>query len=546
MKTTDTAMTKTAITATMMPRRMITAMAARRMRIDRLLRPQWAALVLLALLGACSKDDVRPGTQALPVNSMTHFTEATELFVEFRPLITGERTSFAAHLTWLADYKAVMEGTVDVVLSGGGAPTERFRIEGPRAPGISAPTIAPRTAGERQLQIALRTAEIESVHELGTVRVFESPDAAMQSPAYASPYASAEGEIGFLKEQQWQTDFAVEPIGLSAIRESVTAPAMVRASSEGSFIIAAPAAGLMRGKGPFPVLGDSVVQGQVIALLLPHLGIGTDAASLQSALESAQQAVALATAELTRTERLYAQQAISERRLEEARAGHQIALTQLRAAEQRSLQLPGNEQSGIELRAPIAGTVALVHITNGAAVNQGDPLFHIIDRQELWLEAQVSEVDALRLHSPSGAEFDVPGWNMPVEIRADNGGRLVGVGQIIDARTRSIPVIFAMRDPDPRIVLNLLVQARIFTGSDRESLSVPQTALIEDGGQRVVYVMRSGESFSRIPVRTGIRDGDRIEILEGLREGDRIVTRGAVQLRLAAATPEAMGHGHAH
>ena len=28
--------------------------------------------------------------------------------------------------------------------------------------------------------------------------------------------------------------------------------------------------------------------------------------------------------------------------------------------------------------------------------------------------------------------------------------------------------------------------------------------------------------------------------------GDRIVSRGAIQVRLAAATPEAMGHGHAH
>jgi len=47
-------------------------------------------------------------------------------------------------------------------------------------------------------------------------------------------------------------------------------------------------------------------------------------------------------------------------------------------------------------------------------------------------------------------------------------------------------------------------------------------------------------------VRLGDRDGDRIEVLEGLTAGDRIVSRGAIQVRLAAATPEAMGHGHAH
>ena len=56
----------------------------------------------------------------------------------------------------------------------------------------------------------------------------------------------------------------------------------------------------------------------------------------------------------------------------------------------------------------------------------------------------------------------------------------------------------------------------------------------------MVYVMRGGESFSRVPVRLGVRDGDRYEVLEGLKAGDRVVSRGAVQVRLAAATPEAM------
>jgi cobalt-zinc-cadmium efflux system membrane fusion protein len=48
----------------------------------------------------------------------------------------------------------------------------------------------------------------------------------------------------------------------------------------------------------------------------------------------------------------------------------------------------------------------------------------------------------------------------------------------------------------------------VFTGRTRSALSVPATAVIDDGGQRVVYMMRGGESFSRVPVRLGLRDGD--------------------------------------
>ena len=117
---------------------------------------------------------------------------------------------------------------------------------------------------------------------------------------------------------------------------------------------------------------------------------------------------------------------------------------------------------------------------------------------------------------------------------------------MIDPESRSVPVILSMSDPDPRIALNQNVQARVFTGGTRNALSVPVEAVIDDGGQRVVYVMRGGESFSRVPVRLGLRDGNRFEVLEGLQAGDRVVSRGAMQVRLAAATPEAMGHGHAH
>ena len=221
------------------------------------------------------------------------------------------------------------------------------------------------------------------------------------------------------------------------------------------------------------------------------------------------------------------------------------AAAELRAARQRLSQL-GDGSSGIALKAPASGTLALVKVANGAAVEEGDTLFHIVDRRELWLQANVAEVDAARLERPDAVAFDVPGLDAPVEIRAGVNGRLVGVGGMIDPESRSVPVIFALSNPDPRIALNQAVQARVFTGSTRSALSVPASAVIDDGGQRVVYVMRGGESFSRVPVRLGLRDGDRYEVLEGVKAGDRVVSRGAMQVRLAAATPEAMGHGHAH
>ena len=52
--------------------------------------------------------------------AVTHFTDSTELFVEFPAFVVGQESAFAAHLTRLRDFKPVESGKVVVTLSGGG------------------------------------------------------------------------------------------------------------------------------------------------------------------------------------------------------------------------------------------------------------------------------------------------------------------------------------------------------------------------------------------------------------------------------------------
>ena len=499
------------------------------------------AAVFVLATAACDRTPDSAATVA-KAQVYTHFTPRTELFVEFDPLVAGAKSTFAAHFTRLADYKPVTAGTVDVILSGGNAPTERFRVSAPRAPGIFAPTVVPRATGRRNLSLVITAPGLQARHDLGEVTVHADAAAALKAGPAAG---TVEGEIGFLKEQQWTTDFALENVRPRELRESVSAPATIRPSADGAAEVVAATAGTVRAAGRFPALGDRVARGQTLAMLVPRLGSQTDVASLQADLATARSQAALAATDAARMQRLYAQQAVSQRRLQEARSAQQVAQAQLRAAQDRISQLGGGG-SGIALKAPVGGTIALARVANGAAVEDGDLLFHIVDRSELWLHAHVAESDAVRLQLPTGAAFDLPGLDAPVEIRVGDNGRLVGVGSMIDPESRSVPVVLALSGPDPRIVLNQNVQARVFTGRTRSALSVPAGAVIDDSGQRVVYVMRGGESFSRVPVRLGLRDDDRFEVLEGLEAGDRVVSRGAMQVRLAAATPEAMGHGHAH
>lgn len=477
---------------------------------------------------------------------LTHFTERTELFVEFPRLVVGETAAFAAHLSRLADFRAVTAGQVSVRLSGDGQPDEAFVVDGPARPGIFRPVALPKHAGDRELAIEVRTPEFTVVHELGPVTVY--PD---RKTAEADPAPHDDEGIAFTKEQRWKVDFATAEVVMRPIRAVVKATAVLRARPDKEALLTAIAAGQIQPAGVFPSLGQSVRKGQVLAYLVPRLGGETDIATLRAATGKAKVEHDLASQELTRLESLYAQEAVPEKRVLAARAAAALAKVELDAARQRLGQYGGEVGGGgIALRAPVAGTVADVRVIPGAYAEAGAPLFHIVDRSRLWLELRVPESDVAKLSSPSGAAFQVAGGlaneATGIEIVPGKNGRLVAVGGVVDATTRTVPVVFEFAPGARPLPIGMAVQAQVFAGGAREAVAIPASSVLDEGGLSVVFVQLGGESFERRQVRLGAREGDWVEVLDGLTPGSRVVSRGAYLVKLAATGTAQIGHGHAH
>jgi len=74
-----------------------------------------------------------------------------------------------------------------------------------------------------------------------------------------------------------------------------------------------------------------------------------------------------------------------------------------------------------------------------------------------------------------------------------------------------------------------------FSTAEVKGKSVPETAVLEAAGEKVVYVQLEGELFQKRVVRTGESKDGRIEVLSGLAGGERIVTRGGVEIQRVAA-----------
>ena len=78
-----------------------------------------------------------------------------------------------------------------------------------------------------------------------------------------------------------------------------------------------------------------------------------------------------------------------------------------------------------------------------------------------------------------------------------------------------------------------------------DALAIPAASLLtaQDGSTSVMVAGTDGKAHQQ-PVKTGIREGDRVQIIEGLQAGERIVGSGAYglpdnsKITEAAATPE--------
>ena len=474
--------------------------------------------------------------------SITHYTDATELFVEFPRLVKGEEAAFAAHLTKLADFSALGEGTVVVALTGGGSPDEKKSARVSENPGIFRPVITPRYSGTRRLVFYVHAPGIEAVHDAGEVEVYENKKAAK---AAAGP-PGADAGIKYTKEQQWKNVFAAEPVRELALRESVSVNAVLRPRPAGEAHVSAPGAGLLRaGPRGFPQVGMEVQAGQVIAFLLPRMGGETDAAALDLAIARARIETEVARRDRERLEALYAVEAVAEKRVRDARQREDLARAELTAAQRRAGTYAGSS-GGIPLKTPIAGTVVAVTASPGAAVTDGQAIAHIADLGRIVLEAKVPESDAARVSTPTGAFFRLDGDERFVVLEVGKNARLIAFGGLVDRETRTVPVILEFDNPGQRFRAGTNVQANLYTGRVAKAPSVPASSLVDDAGQSVAFVQLGGESFERRVVQPGLRDGDRVAITRGLKAGERVVTKGAYDVRLSAAAPAAVGHGHAH
>ena len=505
-------------------------------------------LLLLILAGAVSAGCNRSTEpNAAPEEpeplSVTKWTDRTELFAEYPPLVVGATSRFAIHLTRLDTFKALTEGNVEVRLQGGSAQPEVFRVDAPSRPGIFGVDVKPAHGGRRELVIALRAAGLNDEHRVGEVDVYPSAEAARA----VAPAGKEIPGISFLKEQQWSLDFGTALVKEQAVHESIRVPGRLEARPGGAADVVAPIDGRLT-RVVDVTLGATVSRDQELARLLPPPSAPADLPQLQRARAEAQSGLALSTRDRERAERLTTAGAAPGKRLDEARATEEQAKARLAAAEASLAQYNSARAGGATdaeglfvVRAPVGGVIARREAATGANVTAGTVLFRVVDASQVHVVGQVPEAEAARARLARAAEIELTG--QPGRIPA---GRLVNVGKVLDPQSRTLPITFAFDNRTARLPVGQAVSLHLLMDTTAPRPAVPATALVDDAGRPIVFVQREGETFERRAVTLGPRAGDLVQITEGVKPGDRVVTKGAYLVRLASLSTSVPAHGHVH
>lgn len=205
--------------------------------------------------------------------------------------------------------------------------------------------------------------------------------------------------------------------------------------------------------------GQAVRQGGVLATLENPEFITLQ----QTYLDSHAQTEYL-EAEYQRQKALSAEQAASQKKLQQSKADYLSMKSRMEAAAAQ-LKLLGVSpetllRSGIQqsllVKSPISGYVADVQMNVGKYMNAGEALCEVVDKNQTLLRLTAYEKDLVDMKENSPVQFRVNGMG-DTTFEAT----LISIGQKVDQVTRSVEVFAKVNASNPQFRPGMYVTARI-------------------------------------------------------------------------------------
>lgn len=270
-------------------------------------------------------------------------------------------------------------------------------------------------------------------------------------------------------------------------------------------------------------------------------------ASLDAAraeLQAQQARLATASANLKRVGPLAAEDALSQKDLDDATGAKDAAAAAVEAARSRVLQAEIN-LSYTTIRSPLDGVTSFARKQPGSFVSPGpdslltyvsalDPMrvnFSVSENTQLQINRLLSDKT---IKAPLGSKYNV-------EVILADGTIVPALGHItfgdasFSKETGTFLVRAELPNKDGTLRPGQFVRIRVSGATWVEAIQVPQRAVMQGPQGNFVWVVDAESKAQFRPVSVGPLTGDKWLIAQGLKAGEKIVVDGG--LKLAPGVP---------
>ena len=316
------------------------------------------------------------------------------------------------------------------------------------------------------------------------------------------------------KENMAIADNSSRELAATSVTTSVVAPVTIQdvvflpgeTEAYEDVKVAANAAGRVEWIGPRE--GQTVQKDELLAKI--------DVSAHKAALEHAKAAYNLANHLCERRRRLYANKIIAKEELDQSETQLKLALTDLE-------QIKVRYDHGFP-KSPITGIINHLYVDVGEYADTGKPIADIVNIDKIKINVRVPELDI---------RYVKKGQKTPIKIDAFAERPLMGTIDFVsfkaDVATKTFLVRSVIDNPEHDIRPGMIGRVAFVRRIIPDAVAVPLFAIVDKGGERIVFLEKDGIAESRT-ISIGVIEGDRVQITSGLDIGDHLIVKGHTEV----------------
>jgi RND family efflux transporter MFP subunit len=192
-----------------------------------------------------------------------------------------------------------------------------------------------------------------------------------------------------------------------------------------------------------------------------------------------------------------------------------------------ALEIARRNLAKTEIRAPFSGIVTDVEAVEGEMITRGKNLLKLVDLSTIKLEAKVLESEIGLIEAGREAQVVFPAYPDKSFV-----GKISAISPMVDSDTKTCTVMIHLANPEKLIKDGMYAQVRIDSQIFENRLLVPQEAILEREGRKLIFLVENKRS-KWVYIRTGVENEEYAEILSEndgvplmVKEGDLVVTSG--------------------